>query len=130
MAAGAPDESHPQVRRVAVVVLAGVGGEEAPHPDGTAPPSTARTLAENLARTLPEYRLGDPTPLSVTVPRTSPEPEEWETSGEVYVAPRETLTRGADQIDVVELVWSDLSRFPSGLQGLRREPLRPRGFSW
>ena len=117
MAAGAPDQPPPPARRVAVVVLAGVGGEEAPDPDGTAPPSTARTLAENLARMLPEYRLGDPAPLSVTVPRTSPEPEEWETAGEVYVAPRETLTRGTDRIDVVELVWSDLSRFPSGLRG-------------
>jgi hypothetical protein len=107
----------PPARRVAVVVLAGVGGEEAPAPDGKAAPSTARTLAESLARTVPEYQLGDPKPLSVTVPRTSPEPDEWETAGEVYVAPRETLTRGTDRIDVVELVWSDLSRFPSGLRG-------------
>jgi hypothetical protein len=120
MATGASDQPPPPARRVAVIVLAGVGGEEAPAPDGTAPPSTARTLAENLARAVPEYRLGDPEPLSVTVPRVSPEPHEWKTEGEVYSAPRETLfldDRGTNQIDFVELKWSDLSRFPSGLRG-------------
>lgn len=101
-------------RSVAVVVLEGVGDMES----GDAG-RTARTVAENLSRTVPAYRLGEGTAVKVTVPQAA-RSEEWDTDGEIVSFPREVLTledHGTTRVEVIEMPWADLSRFPKGLKG-------------
>lgn len=101
-----PEAEGRVTARVAVVVVPGVGDEEA----GAA----ARQVGQGLARHVPGYRwLDDPPALPVGVPAEGRRPAER------YDAPRRSIARDDEPgttVDLVEMSWADLSSFPrSGL---------------
>jgi hypothetical protein len=104
-------------QRLAVVVVPGVGDAET-----SAASSLARTLVEGLDEVI--YSPGDPAEQSVSLV-VDPDPGEWRRGSrsqeEVSLVRLRRRARDKadryDKIDVYELGWSDLSRFPRGLPG-------------
>ncbi len=88
-------------RRIAVVLVPGVGEE--------APTETSRAVADGLLAQADGYARGEADAIDVVVPGPRDRPRE------LYRADRQALRRGRDEIDLVEMRWSDISRFPKGL---------------
>ncbi len=88
-------------RRIAVVLVPGVGEE--------APTETSRAVADGLLAQADGYARGEADAIDVVVPGPPDRPRE------LYRADRQSLRRGRDEIDLVEMRWSDISRFPKGL---------------
>ena len=88
-------------RRIAVVLVPGVGEELATE--------TSRAVAEGLLAQADGYSRGAADAMDVVVPGGGGRPRE------LYRADHLSLRRGCDEIDLVEMRWSDISRFPKGL---------------
>ena len=86
---------------IAVVLVPGVGEE--------APTETSRAVADGLLAQADGYARGEADAIDVVVPGPPDRPRE------LYRADRQSLRRGRDEIDLVEMRWSDISRFPKGL---------------
>jgi hypothetical protein len=103
------------VRRIAVIVVAGVGEQSA----------SATSLHGNLVKWVDSYVPDDAPPGSVdfAVARVNEGKGEWGSDERTLEnVPTVTLRRARpgsdpDQVDVFEMPWSDLSRFPRGLPG-------------
>ncbi|MEZ0286010.1 MAG: hypothetical protein ACAH79_12350, partial [Thermoleophilia bacterium] len=74
-----------------------------------APTETSRAVADGLLAQADGYARGEADAIDVVVPGPRNRPRE------LYRADRQALRRGRDEIDLVEMRWSDISRFPKGL---------------
>jgi len=95
------EAESPRTRRVAVVLVPGVGEEK--------PTETSTAVARGLAAHADGYVRGSADALEVVVPSGAGRPNE------LYHADRLSLSRPGARIDLIEMRWSDISRFPSGL---------------
>lgn len=84
-----------------MVLVPGVGEE--------APTETSRAVADGLIAHSDGYARGDADAIDVVVPTGGDRPKA------LYRADRLSLRRGDAEIDLVEMRWSDISRFPRGL---------------
>ena len=90
-----------RARRIAVILVPGVGEEAATE--------TSRAVADGLVANADGYARGEAGTIDVRVPGGEGAPVE------LYRADRLALRRGDAEIDLVEMRWSDISRFPRGL---------------
>lgn len=84
-----------------MVLVPGVGEE--------APTETSRAVADGLVTHADGYTRGEAGTIELRVPTGKGAPME------LYRADRLSLRRGDAEIDLVEMRWSDISRFPQGL---------------
>jgi hypothetical protein len=101
------------VRRIAMIVVAGVGEQS----------ESTTSLHGNLIKWVDAYEPDENSPGSVDFAVTPVSDDEWgpdeRTLEDVATATLRRTRSGKDpdQVDVFEMRWSDLSRFPSGLPG-------------